>query len=74
VPGERDTFYPILGGAELLAVSVSLAAAHSSCGQINGATVMGIGMTMLEETTFDSAFGRIANAAFGTRRPRRSLN
>jgi CO/xanthine dehydrogenase Mo-binding subunit len=33
--------------------------------QIIGATVMGIGMTMLEETIFDSATGRIANATFG---------
>ena len=33
--------------------------------QIIGATVMGIGMTMLEETVFDSATGRIANATFG---------
>jgi CO/xanthine dehydrogenase Mo-binding subunit len=33
--------------------------------QITGATVMGIGMTMLEETIFDSATGRIANATFG---------
>jgi Molybdopterin-binding domain of aldehyde dehydrogenase len=30
-----------------------------------GATVMGIGMTMLEETIFDSGTGRIANATFG---------
>ena len=35
--------------------------------QITGATVMGIGMSMLEETIFDSATGRIANAAFGAR-------
>jgi CO/xanthine dehydrogenase Mo-binding subunit len=33
--------------------------------QIVGATVMGIGMTMLEETIFDSGTGRIANATFG---------
>ena len=33
--------------------------------QIIGATVMGIGMTMLEETIFDPATGRIANATFG---------
>jgi xanthine dehydrogenase YagR molybdenum-binding subunit len=33
--------------------------------QIIGATVMGIGMTMLEETIFDSDTGRIANATFG---------
>jgi CO/xanthine dehydrogenase Mo-binding subunit len=33
--------------------------------QIIGATVMGIGMTMLEETIFDSGTGRIANATFG---------
>jgi CO/xanthine dehydrogenase Mo-binding subunit len=33
--------------------------------QIIGATVMGIGMTMLEETVYDSATGRIANATFG---------
>ena len=33
--------------------------------QIIGAVVMGIGMTMLEETIFDSATGRIANATFG---------
>jgi xanthine dehydrogenase YagR molybdenum-binding subunit len=33
--------------------------------QIIGATVMGIGMTLLEETVFDSATGRIANATFG---------
>jgi xanthine dehydrogenase YagR molybdenum-binding subunit len=33
--------------------------------QIIGGTVMGIGMTMLEETVFDSATGRIANATFG---------
>jgi xanthine dehydrogenase YagR molybdenum-binding subunit len=32
--------------------------------QIIGATVMGIGMTTLEETVFDSA-GRVANATFG---------
>jgi xanthine dehydrogenase YagR molybdenum-binding subunit len=31
--------------------------------QIIGATVMGIGMTTLEETVFDSA-GRVANATF----------
>ncbi len=42
--------------------------------QITAATVMGIGMTMPGETIFGSATGRIANAAFGTRRPRRSLN
>jgi CO/xanthine dehydrogenase Mo-binding subunit len=29
-----------------------------------GATVMGIGMTMLEETIFDSATGRITTASF----------
>ena len=33
--------------------------------QITGATVMGIGMTMLEETVFDHETGRIANATFG---------
>jgi CO/xanthine dehydrogenase Mo-binding subunit len=33
--------------------------------QIIGATVMGIGMTLLEETVFDPATGRIANATFG---------
>ena len=33
--------------------------------QIIGAAVMGMGMTMLEETVFDSASGRIANATFG---------
>ena len=33
--------------------------------QIVGGAVMGIGMTMLEETVFDSATGRIANATFG---------
>ncbi len=32
--------------------------------QIIGATVMGIGMTMFEETIFDSTAGRIANASF----------
>jgi xanthine dehydrogenase YagR molybdenum-binding subunit len=33
--------------------------------QIIGGTVMGIGMTMLEETVFDHETGRIANATFG---------
>ena len=33
--------------------------------QIIGGTVMGIGMTMLEETVFDPETGRIANATFG---------
>jgi xanthine dehydrogenase YagR molybdenum-binding subunit len=33
--------------------------------QIIGGAVMGIGMTMLEETVFDPATGRIANASFG---------
>jgi CO/xanthine dehydrogenase Mo-binding subunit len=33
--------------------------------QIIGGEVMGIGMTMLEETVFDSGTGRIANATFG---------
>jgi xanthine dehydrogenase YagR molybdenum-binding subunit len=33
--------------------------------QMIGGTVMGIGMTMLEETVFDHATGRIANATFG---------
>jgi xanthine dehydrogenase YagR molybdenum-binding subunit len=33
--------------------------------QIIGATVMAIGMTMLEETVFDPGTGRIANATFG---------
>ena len=33
--------------------------------QIIGAVVMGIGMTLLEETIFDPATGRIANATFG---------
>ena len=33
--------------------------------QIIGGTVMGIGMTMLEETVFDPGTGRIANATFG---------
>jgi CO/xanthine dehydrogenase Mo-binding subunit len=33
--------------------------------QIIGGAVMGIGMTMLEETVFDSGTGRIANATFG---------
>ncbi|MEA2492775.1 MAG: xanthine dehydrogenase YagR molybdenum-binding subunit [Thermoleophilaceae bacterium] len=33
--------------------------------QIIGGTVMGIGMTMLEETIFDAGTGRIANATFG---------
>ncbi len=33
--------------------------------QLIGGTVMGIGMTLFEETTFDTATGRIANATFG---------
>jgi xanthine dehydrogenase YagR molybdenum-binding subunit len=33
--------------------------------QIIGGAVMGIGMTMLEETVFDHETGRIANATFG---------
>jgi xanthine dehydrogenase YagR molybdenum-binding subunit len=33
--------------------------------QIIGGAVMGIGMTMLEETVFDPVTGRIANATFG---------
>jgi len=33
--------------------------------QIIGATVMAIGMTLLEETVFDPGTGRIANATFG---------
>jgi xanthine dehydrogenase YagR molybdenum-binding subunit len=33
--------------------------------QMIGGAVMGIGMTMLEETVFDHATGRIANATFG---------
>jgi xanthine dehydrogenase YagR molybdenum-binding subunit len=33
--------------------------------QIIGGVVMGIGMAILEETIFDSATGRIANATFG---------
>jgi CO/xanthine dehydrogenase Mo-binding subunit len=33
--------------------------------QIIGGAVMGIGMTMLEETVFDPGTGRIANATFG---------
>ena len=33
--------------------------------QIIGGAVMGIGMTMLEETVFDPKTGRIANATFG---------
>jgi xanthine dehydrogenase YagR molybdenum-binding subunit len=33
--------------------------------QIIGGAVMGIGMTMLEETVFDRVTGRIANATFG---------
>jgi xanthine dehydrogenase YagR molybdenum-binding subunit len=33
--------------------------------QIIGGTVMGIGMTLLEETVFDPATGRITNATFG---------
>jgi CO/xanthine dehydrogenase Mo-binding subunit len=33
--------------------------------QIIGGTVMGIGMTMLEENVFDPETGRIANATFG---------
>jgi CO/xanthine dehydrogenase Mo-binding subunit len=33
--------------------------------QIMGGAVMGIGMTMLEETVFDTETGRIANATFG---------
>ena len=33
--------------------------------QIMGGAVMGIGMTMLEETVFDPETGRIANATFG---------
>jgi len=33
--------------------------------QIIGGTVMGIGMTMLEETVYDPETGRIANATFG---------
>ncbi|MEA2501719.1 MAG: xanthine dehydrogenase YagR molybdenum-binding subunit [Actinomycetota bacterium] len=33
--------------------------------QVIGATVMGIGMTLLEETIFDPTTGRIANATFG---------
>jgi hypothetical protein len=35
---------------------------------------MGIGMMVPGETIFGPATGRIANAAFGTRRPRRWLN
>jgi xanthine dehydrogenase YagR molybdenum-binding subunit len=42
--------------------------------QITGAIVMGIGMTVPGETIFGPATGRIANAAFGTRRPRRWLS
>jgi len=33
--------------------------------QMIGGAVMGIGMTMLEETVFDHETGRIANATFG---------
>jgi CO/xanthine dehydrogenase Mo-binding subunit len=33
--------------------------------QMIGGAVMGIGMTMLEETVFDPATGRVANATFG---------
>jgi xanthine dehydrogenase YagR molybdenum-binding subunit len=33
--------------------------------QIRGGAVMGLGMTMLEETVFDPGTGRIANATFG---------
>ena len=33
--------------------------------QIIGATVMGIGMTLLEETIFDPATGRVTNPTFG---------
>ena len=33
--------------------------------QITGGAVMGIGMTLLEETVFDPGTGRIANATFG---------
>ena len=33
--------------------------------QMIGGAVMGIGMTMLEETVFDSATGRIVNPTFG---------
>ena len=33
--------------------------------QVIGGTVMGIGMTMLEENVFDRGTGRIANATFG---------
>jgi CO/xanthine dehydrogenase Mo-binding subunit len=33
--------------------------------QVIGGAVMGIGMTMLEQTVFDSETGRIANATFG---------
>ena len=39
--------------------------AKTARSQIIGATVMGIGMTLLEETVIDSATGRIANATFG---------
>jgi CO/xanthine dehydrogenase Mo-binding subunit len=42
--------------------------------QIIGAVVMGIGMTLVEETIFDSATGRIANAVYhATGRRIRSL-
>jgi xanthine dehydrogenase YagR molybdenum-binding subunit len=33
--------------------------------QMLGGAVMGIGMTMLEETVFDPGTGRIVNATFG---------
>jgi xanthine dehydrogenase YagR molybdenum-binding subunit len=39
--------------------------AKTARSQIIGSVVMGIGMTLLEETIFDSATGRIANATFG---------
>ena len=42
--------------------------------QIIGGAVMGIGMTMLEETVFDPETGRIANAVYhATGRRVRSL-
>jgi CO/xanthine dehydrogenase Mo-binding subunit len=40
-----------------------------ACSQITGAVVMGIGMTLLEETIFDG-MERVANATFGDYPPR----
>jgi len=55
----------VTGPGPFLFRSFEVSSAVAVSYEIIGATVMGIGTTLLEETVFDPTTGRIANATFG---------